>query len=146
MTEIGCDKVAVVDTPGAFDSGGALADYEHAQDLVKYLKGCGGVKAFIVICKHRRLDGTFLNIMKNLSIMMGREFWDYFIFVVTPLRINCKKRKEENKNDEDDDDNLDEKKDETELEEEDDIGDDEVRQKPPQEWLREFCIDCKRKI
>ena len=135
ITKIGNDKVAIVDTPGAFDSGGSTADWEHAQDLVKYLKGCGGINVFIVICKPPRLDGTFLQMLKNLTIMLGREFWDYVVFVVTHLRINCDIDGDAGGGDEKDD-------------EWEDIGDsdDEINDKSPQEWLREFALIVRGKF
>ena len=73
ITEIGCDRVAVVDTTGAFDTDvEAAADWEDVQRLVKYLRGCGGVNMFIAVGKPAKLDRTFLQMLKNLSDVRTR--------------------------------------------------------------------------
>ena len=82
-------KIAVVDTPGIFDSDGA--DKENANDLVDYLKGCGGVNSFIVIGKPPRLDAKFQSMLKTLEFLLAgnddgekiKEFWEHVIFVIT---------------------------------------------------------------
>ena len=81
-------RYAVVDTPGIFDSDGE--DYKHENNLIEYLRGCGGVNAFIVIhnASNPRLDSTFQPMLSNLNHMLGTGFWDHLIFVITRLKIN----------------------------------------------------------
>eukprot|EP01084_Bolivina_argentea_P274543 467988_1 len=76
-------RVAVVDTPGIFDSSGD--DRFHTNDLIEFLRGCGGVNAFILV-KTRfppRFEDTYKNVLQNLEALFGRDFWKYVIFVLT---------------------------------------------------------------
>ena len=81
-------RYAVVDTSGILDSDGE--DYKHANTLVEYLRGCGGVNAFILIYNgsEPRLDSKSKGMLENLNHMLGKGFWDHLIFVITKLKIN----------------------------------------------------------
>ena len=131
IAEIDDKKYAVVDTPGIFDTD--EADYENAQDLVKYLKGCGGVNTFIVIGKPPRLDMNFQQMLANLNDMLGKGFWDHVIFVITHVKINTG-------NDDDGDDIKDEDDDD---DEDIGMGDEEL---PPAEWLKDFAMKVRGKL
>ena len=46
MVRVGSQKLSLVDTPGIFDSN--KKDRFYANDLVEFLRGCGGVNAFLI--------------------------------------------------------------------------------------------------
>eukprot|EP01084_Bolivina_argentea_P193809 332475_1 len=128
IVELNEQKIVVVDTPGIFDSD--EADYQNAIDLVHYLKGCGGVNTFIIIGKPPRLDMAFQQMLKNLYDMLGKDFWNHLIFVITHLKINMSEEKKEEIEDDDDDD--------------DDEDDDEDL--APDEWLNDFAMRVRGKL
>eukprot|EP01083_Nonionella_stella_P013766 38715_1 len=133
--EVGDEKIAVVDTPGVFDSN--AADYQNAIDLIKYLKGCGGVNTFVVVGKPPRLDSAFQSMLTNLSIMLGKEFWKHLVFVITHCNVSSVEDEESS------------------MEDEEEVNDDNKEPEPeqnlcgdltPAQWLEEFALIVRGKL
>ena len=76
----------VVDTPGVFDSD--EEDFFHANKLINYLKGSGGINAFIIINKPGRFDSNFQFMLKDLSRKLTPKYWKHVIFVFTHIKDN----------------------------------------------------------
>eukprot|EP01084_Bolivina_argentea_P142538 250396_1 len=76
-------KLSVIDTPGNFDSYGN--DRMHANNLVEYLKGCGGVNSFVIVKSilNPRLDFKFQQYLSELTKMLGINFWKHVSIVLT---------------------------------------------------------------
>eukprot|EP01084_Bolivina_argentea_P180978 312622_1 len=75
--------ISIIDTPGIYDTGGK--DREHANDLIKYLKGCGGVNAFLFVKTKNppRFDDATRSVLDKLEHLLGEPFWKHTIFVLT---------------------------------------------------------------
>ena len=104
ITKINDKDIAVTDTQGKFDTNGM--DWQHSNDLVGYLKGCGGINAFIIVYNgaNQRLDSDFKKMVKSFTDMLcdkgfdgkgsgGSKFWDHVIFIITHLKINMNDEK-----------------------------------------------------
>eukprot|EP01084_Bolivina_argentea_P190886 327916_1 len=78
--------LSVTDTPGIFDTGGR--DFNHSNSLVKFLKGCGGVNAFLLVkTRHPpRIDMAFKDSLRTLEMLLGRGFWKHVIMIITHTR------------------------------------------------------------
>ena len=82
------DIFCTVDTPGALDSYGK--DKMHENNIATYLRGCGGVNAFLVFFSLResRVDAKYVNLLKHYSTMLDSdEWWHYVTIVATNLDI-----------------------------------------------------------
>merc|ERR1719334_1583245 len=106
--------------------------------LVKYLKGCGGVSAFVVVTKPPRLDDNFNKMLHNLGEMMGRDFWAHLIFVVTHLKVNCAEAVG------DDEQEQDVKEDSDGSSDSDD--EDLLEDLTPDQWLNDFALMLRGKL
>eukprot|EP01084_Bolivina_argentea_P028060 52189_1 len=82
------NKISVIDTPGNFDSHGT--DRRHANNLVEYLKGCGGINAFIIVKSYTvsRYDVKFKQYLCFLSKMLGTNFWTHVSVILTHASYN----------------------------------------------------------
>merc|ERR1712087_213688 len=74
LITFGDHLIAVVDTPGVGDSYGR--DREHSNRLCAYLKGCGGINAFVVVCNGAcpRFDAHFKQMLQQYDLMAERRF------------------------------------------------------------------------
>jgi len=83
--EIGDDKISVVDTPGFNDSSGK--DRKLMNALCKYLRGCGGINAFVLVRNgaNVRFDGAFQSMLRQYHDVFGDEFFKRLIIVVTRI-------------------------------------------------------------
>jgi len=78
-------QIAVVDTPGYADSAGRRRDRRHSDMLCAYLKGCGGINAFVLVHNgaETRICGNFQKMVKEYEAMFGMDFWSRLIIVAT---------------------------------------------------------------
>ena len=62
---------------------------DHKTMLVRYLKGCGGVNAFILVISNRdRIDISIQQMLKEYEALFGNGFWKHLIIVVTGVDNN----------------------------------------------------------
>jgi len=94
--QIGQHRVTVVDTPGFGDSFGR--DREHSNRLCAYLKGCGGINAFVLVRNgaQPRFDQPFQNMLRQYHDMFGQKFFDRLIIVATRIEGFIKMQYEQN--------------------------------------------------
>eukprot|EP01084_Bolivina_argentea_P134941 237868_1 len=92
-TEINNLKITVVDTPGLGDTGGNERDRKHKNDICEFLKGCGGINAFILVVNgtHVRFDSTFKKLLHMYYSMLGDAFFEGLIIVATRVEGMFKK-------------------------------------------------------
>jgi len=75
-------KITVVDTPGFHDSN-LGKDREHSIRLCRYIKGCGGVSAFVFVHNEKRFDQSFQEMLNAYFVMFGRAFFERMVIVFT---------------------------------------------------------------
>merc|ERR1712087_744190 len=93
LITFGDHLIAVVDTPGVGDSYGR--DREHSNRLCAYLKGCGGINAFVVVCNGAcpRFDAHFKQMLQQYDLMFGgKAFWERLIIVATRVESYVQKQ------------------------------------------------------
>jgi len=75
----------VVDTPGFNDSFGN--DRTHSNRLCKYLRGCGGINAFVLVRNgaNARFDAAFQAMLREYHAMFGNGFFTRLIIVATHI-------------------------------------------------------------
>eukprot|EP00485_Elphidium_margaritaceum_P011289 CAMPEP_0202705182 /NCGR_PEP_ID=MMETSP1385-20130828/17770_1 /ASSEMBLY_ACC=CAM_ASM_000861 /TAXON_ID=933848 /ORGANISM="Elphidium margaritaceum" /LENGTH=366 /DNA_ID=CAMNT_0049363361 /DNA_START=122 /DNA_END=1222 /DNA_ORIENTATION=+ len=85
IIEIVGHRVTVVDTPGYNDSTGR--DDEHCNKLCKYMKGCPGINAFVLIRNGSqiRFDMAFQSMLKQYHDMFGDVFLEKLIIMATKI-------------------------------------------------------------
>jgi len=78
-------KITMVDTPDYNDSTGR--DTEHCNKLCKYLKGCGGINAFVLIRngKNIRFDKAFQEMLEQYRSIFGDKFFKKLIIIATKI-------------------------------------------------------------
>ena len=76
-------KITIVDTPGFEDTKGR--DTQHCNNLCEYLRGCGGVNAFLVFYSsaERRFTQWYKNLLFKYTELLGNAFWNNVIIVAT---------------------------------------------------------------
>eukprot|EP01084_Bolivina_argentea_P109218 195194_1 len=82
------NDICFVDTPGFNDGSGN--DRYHANNICKYLKGCGGINSFVLIrnSTNCRFDGPFQALLKQYADIFGAEcFFSHLIVIAT--RVDC---------------------------------------------------------
>eukprot|EP00488_Nonionellina_sp_1-RS-2012_P004375 TRINITY_DN9827_c0_g1_i1.p1 TRINITY_DN9827_c0_g1~~TRINITY_DN9827_c0_g1_i1.p1 ORF type:complete len:226 (-),score=82.74 TRINITY_DN9827_c0_g1_i1:169-846(-) len=79
------DKLSVIDCPGWGDTHDK--DRTHTNNLCGYLRGCGGINAFVVIRNgaNCRFDAYFQQQLKYFESVFGDEFWKHLIVVLTRI-------------------------------------------------------------
>eukprot|EP00484_Ammonia_sp_Unknown_P023796 CAMPEP_0197033698 /NCGR_PEP_ID=MMETSP1384-20130603/12038_1 /TAXON_ID=29189 /ORGANISM="Ammonia sp." /LENGTH=360 /DNA_ID=CAMNT_0042463541 /DNA_START=52 /DNA_END=1134 /DNA_ORIENTATION=- len=85
IIEICGTRITVVDTPGYNDSTGR--DEQHCNKLCKYLKGCPGINAFVLIrnASQIRFDMAFQLMLKQYYSMFGEIFFQKLIIMATKI-------------------------------------------------------------
>jgi len=86
------EVISLLDTPGYFDSEGN--DRFHCNNLVEFLKGCGGINAFCIVKMKipPRFDKAYQNMLKELEEMLGRAVWKHVVLVITGVDDKKSKR------------------------------------------------------
>eukprot|EP01083_Nonionella_stella_P172561 592648_1 len=89
-TTINSTQITVVDTPGFYDPAGEDHDRRHGNMLCKYLKGCGGVNAFVLVrnSTNIRYDSSFQEMLKAYQNMFGNDFFNRLIIIATRVDYN----------------------------------------------------------
>ena len=81
-------KYCIVDTPGSLDSFGR--DKQHTNNIAEYLRGCGGVNAFLIFVTlaEPRIDSTYTELLQLYANMLkDHKWWDHAIIVATKLDL-----------------------------------------------------------
>jgi len=75
--------ISVVDTAGFGDSNNN--DRDHCNNLIEFLRGCGGVNAFVIVkmVKPPRFDNHYQSMLKQLEYMLGRAVWKHIVLAIT---------------------------------------------------------------
>jgi len=96
VVQVGQQRVTVVDTPGFGDSGGR--DRQHSNRLCAYLRGCGGINAFVLVRNgaNVRFDQAFQGMLRQYHQMFGRHFFERLIIVATRIEGFTKMQYEQN--------------------------------------------------
>merc|ERR1719474_1891909 len=98
--QIGDHRMTVIDTPGLGDSNGRARDRRHCNRLCAFMKGCGGINAFVLVRNGAivRFDKHFQNMLTDYVRMFGDEFLGRLIVVATRIEGRTLKRyKEKNR-------------------------------------------------
>merc|ERR1712154_122936 len=92
VVQIGQHRITVVDTPGYNDSFGN--DRTHSNRLCQYLKGCGGINAFVLVRNgaNVRFDAAFQAMLREYHTMFGNAFFTRLIIVATHIEGFIKMR------------------------------------------------------
>eukprot|EP00483_Globobulimina_turgida_P000466 UN00466 len=79
------EKLSVIDCPGWGDT--EDKDRTHTNNLCEYLRGCGGVNAFVVIRSgsNCRFDAYFQKQLKYLESVFDSGFWSHLVVVLTRI-------------------------------------------------------------
>jgi len=77
-------KITVVDTPGLYDSNEGK-DQLHSDRLCAYLKGCGGINAFVFVHNEKRFDQSFQGMLKAYYRMFKAPFFERMVIVRTGI-------------------------------------------------------------
>eukprot|EP01084_Bolivina_argentea_P109217 195193_1 len=83
------NDICFVDTPGFNDGSGN--DRYHANNICKYLKGCGGINSFVLIknSTNCRFDVPFQALLKQYADIFGAEcFFSHLIVIATRVDYN----------------------------------------------------------
>jgi len=75
-------KISVVDTPGYSDTTEGK-DRVHCINLCKYIRGCGGINAFVFVHNERRFSNDFQNMLEVYREMFGAAFFTRLVIVFT---------------------------------------------------------------
>merc|ERR1712013_584729 len=77
-------------------------DREHCNRLCAYLKGCGGINAFVLVRNgaNVRFDMSFQEMLTQYQDMFGDQFFESLIIVVTRIEGFIKKNYEKNNQEE----------------------------------------------
>jgi len=91
--QIGDHRVTVIDTPGIGDSNGRERDRRHCNGLCKFMKGCGGINAFVLVRNglNARFDQTIQDMLRQYHDMFGDKFFERLIIVATRIEGFAKK-------------------------------------------------------
>ena len=74
-------------TLSVIDTAGLIFDANHndnIKDLIKTLKGSGGINAFLIFIRDR-FDQNQQYLLKNMTNIFGTEFWKNIIFITTGI-------------------------------------------------------------
>jgi len=96
IVRVGQHRITVVDTPGFNDSMGR--DRTHSNRLCQYLKGCGGINAFVLVRNGSivRFDAAFQAMLREYHAMFGDAFFTRLVIVATHVEGFVKMRFEQN--------------------------------------------------
>ena len=84
LLTFGGDDITVVDTPGMGDSQGKGYDRRHTNEVCQYLRGCGGINAFVLVTgSNPRGSDTKLKLLEGFYDMFNMSFFDRLIIVMT---------------------------------------------------------------
>ena len=63
----------------------------HANNLCKYLRGCGGINQFVLIrnSANCRFDDNLKQMLKRYENMFGKLFWKHLVVVLTRVDKGC---------------------------------------------------------
>jgi len=77
--------LSVTDQPGCRDSKGR--DFEHANNLVGYLRGIEYVHGIVLVknIQDVRMSDVYQEMLKNLELLLGRKVWKNIIVVFTKV-------------------------------------------------------------
>eukprot|EP01084_Bolivina_argentea_P030995 57403_1 len=91
VVQIGSQRITMIDTPGFGDSFGR--DRQHGNRLCAYLKGCGGINAFVLVRNgtQPRFDQAFQEMLKQYHEMFGEMFFKRLIIVATRIDSSINK-------------------------------------------------------
>eukprot|EP01084_Bolivina_argentea_P033934 62751_1 len=83
MQKYNKNKLCVIDCPGWNDGNGN--DNAHTNNLCAFLRGSGGINAFIVVrnATNCRFDANFQRKLQGLGYVFGDAFWKNLIIVLT---------------------------------------------------------------
>jgi len=87
--EITNKVISVVDTPGFFDSDGR--DRQIYNDMIEYLRGCGGVNAFVIVYKKGVVDFNIKFMLSQINNRFGPKVWKNVIFGITNVDTDVDK-------------------------------------------------------
>ena len=75
-----------------------LLHSQHSNRLCAYLKGCGGINAFVLVRNgaNVRFDQAFQNMLKQYHEMFGQKFFERLIIVATRIEYVTKTQYEQN--------------------------------------------------
>jgi len=90
IVQIGQHRITVIDTPGFNDSFGR--DRTHSNRLCQYLKGCGGINAFVLVRNgaNARFDAAFQAMLREYHAMFGDAFFARLVIVATHVEAFVK--------------------------------------------------------
>eukprot|EP01084_Bolivina_argentea_P198879 340418_1 len=93
LQKVNHNNLCVIDCPGWADSGGA--DRQHTNSLCAFLKGCGGINAFILVrnAQEIRFDTDFKEKLLHLQYTFGDGFWKHLVVVLTHVDKGIAERK-----------------------------------------------------
>lgn len=76
-------KYTIVDTPGAHDN--EQKDEINTEDLVRWLRGCGGVNGFLVFydLSTMRISGPYGELLFKYQTILGKDAWEHVIIIAT---------------------------------------------------------------
>ncbi len=57
------------------------------EDILNCLMGCGGLNAFFIVNGSPRANGPFLKYLEQLQRDLGKEVWNYVVYVKTNSRL-----------------------------------------------------------
>jgi len=84
--------ITVIDTPGFNDSDGD--DRDHINKLCAYLKGCGGINAFVLVRNGTqvRFDMALQRMLTRYHDMFGESFLKRMVIVATHIEFRVAKK------------------------------------------------------
>merc|ERR1719249_573363 len=96
IVQVGQSRISVNDTPGYNDSFGN--NRTHSNRLCQYLKGCGGINAFVLVRNgaNVRFDAAFQAMLREYHAMFGNAFFRRLVIVATHIEGFIKIRFEQN--------------------------------------------------
>lgn len=84
-------KISVVDTPGFSDSTKGK-DRVHGINLCHYIKGCGGINAFVFVHKEPKFSADFQDMLDAYHEMFGDAFFSRLVIVFAGYDSKKQKR------------------------------------------------------
>merc|ERR1712087_309646 len=92
IVQIAQSRISVNDTPGYNDSFGN--NRTHSNRLCAYLKGCGGINAFVLVRNgaNVRFDAAFQAMLREYHAMFGDAFFARLVIVATRIEDFIKRQ------------------------------------------------------